>query len=201
MTRSDDPFGDLPEWKERQRLQEAQGHGGGQSGQYQPHSQDQRYAQPAQPHHQQHIEPTLAHQTGNPQAYDKGNQQYAAPPMSSYQEPAPSQLHYNVHQADQQSQFDAQQYRHQQQLPPEPGQGAVYDPQTQVTYPANPGGQHPGQYPDDAHLQPAYDPGHGTPARDQFGLRDGQYDDRGQFGMVPGGFEQAGQPQVTLATT
>ena len=39
MTRSDNPFGDLPEWKERQRLQEAQEQAGGHLGGFQQSNQ------------------------------------------------------------------------------------------------------------------------------------------------------------------
>ncbi|MFT7577267.1 MAG: hypothetical protein ACI9XZ_003663, partial [Alphaproteobacteria bacterium] len=85
MTRSDNPFGDLPEWKERQRLQEAQGHGGGHAGgDYQP--QEHGYAPQAAPHQQPHAEPAV----GDPQGYENGGQQFANPSSGSYQEPAPA---------------------------------------------------------------------------------------------------------------
>lgn len=198
MTRSDNPFGDLPEWKERQRLQEAQGHGGGHAGgDYQP--QEHGYAPQAAPHQQPHAEPAV----GDPQGYENGGQQFANPSSGSYQEPAPaaSHLHYNVHQdgshqGGQPVHLDAPQEYHQphHQVPmPERG----YDPQTQVTYPASPNGQYPAHYQDQSRAPQNYDArpveaGTGQPGLDGPGLRQSHYDDRGEFAAQPDGFAQTG---------
>ena len=185
MTRSDNPFGDLPEWKERQRLQEAQGHGGSHSGSYEPHHQEQGYQPAAPPHQHPHADPTVDYSQG----YEQGGQQYGAPPPTSYHEAAPvpshSQLHYNVHQdgmhqGEQQVHLDAPQvqgYHPQQVAMPETG----YDPQTQVTYPAGQGGQYTPSYQDPTQVPQSYDPGNGQPGLGGPGLRESHYDDRAEI--------------------
>lgn len=188
MTRSDNPFGDLPEWKERQRLQEAQARGDVHPGHYPEQPQDASHA-PVPAHQLPQAEPTVSYSGG----YENGAQQYASPPASAaYQggapDPgaAPSHLHYNV------PQHPANEQQYLQPHSPE----RHYDPQTQVTYPTAPNPQYPANHQDSTPAVQAYGSEHvGQPDANGYGLRDGHYDDRGQFGAAHGNYAhtEAGQ--------
>ncbi len=167
MTRSDNPFGDLPEWKERQRLQEAQEQAGSQPRGFQ---QSNQYGHP----------PAQQHALGQGHG-DGGSLQHAPDAERYYQEPtsASSQLHYNVP-------TNGLQVNHGGYEPHLAQPTTTYDPQTQVTYPADPNAQHlqsyanPGQAPADygavGQMEPRPDGG--------YGLREGYYDDNGQYHAV-----------------
>lgn len=172
MTRSDNPFGDLPEWKERQRLQEAQGQVAGQSDFY---------------HNPQELGQGYVPQNGYPQdagQLDDGSLQHAPHPAPYYQEPAAnaSPLHYNVPPDGMAMAPSLHDPRHAAPMP-------TYDPQTQVTYPADvsrPLTSDLGQAP------MGYGVGHGQAVGgDGLELREGYYDDGGQYhALAPNG--QAG---------
>ncbi|MGI9477845.1 MAG: SPOR domain-containing protein [Hyphomicrobiaceae bacterium] len=168
MTRSDNPFGDLPEWKERQRLQEAQGQAAGQPGHYHP---------------SQEVGHGYAPQNGYPQ--DAGHFDNAAVHQAShqtpyYQEPSPaaSTLHYNVATdglTPAPAEYDSR--------PAAPM--STYDPNIQVTYPADMNRPLTPGYGDAAQAPGGYDAGHGQPSLGVGpDLREGYYDDRGQYHVL-----------------
>ncbi|MFY0613998.1 MAG: SPOR domain-containing protein [Hyphomicrobiaceae bacterium] len=187
MTRSDNPFGDLPEWKERQRLQEAQGQVAGQP---------EFYHQPQGPEHGQ------APQNGYPQGadpYDDRSTQHAPQQAPYYQDPAAggAQLHYNVPNgglAAAPAEYDP---RHAQAM-------STYDPQTQVTYPGAVNAPLPSEYAELGQRPTDYGAGHGQighgqqRVNDGLGLREGYYDDNNQYYAVGANGQPGAMPGFEL---
>ena len=166
MTRSDDPFGDLPEWKERQRLHEAQERAGGQPVGYQQPNPFGHAPAPQQMQAQDH--------GGGVQHGDAGMLHHTPDANPYYaQQPAPGAqpLHYNV--SGDSNSIDPNSYEPQLQtpLPYEPqGLGAHLPGDPSQSY--APAGQAPLDY-------------RHSPVASQvevgFGTNDGAYDDNGQY--------------------
>lgn len=197
MTRSDNPFGDLPEWKERRRLQEAQA-------QRDTH-------QNRDPNAHQQFSPGHApdpHQAGP--GYSVPGQREAYHPDLGYSEPnhsATSDRHAGQPQYGTEFSGDPRSYggqvdpayaaaQHSGVPPTHDRPGGVgqvaytepyYDPQSQITYPR--GAAHPGVggYATDGGGS-GYDAAgqNYAPIRDDFGLRGGQHDQ--PYGEPGGGY-------------
>lgn len=167
MTRSDDPFGDLPEWKERQRLQEAQEQAGGQPPGYQ------------QPGSFSHM-PTPQHQLPHGGGHGDPGAMQQAPDAAAYyhQEPslgAPS-LHYNVASDGHSMSQDG------------------FEPQLQNPSPfqhqgpdAQPNGLSPQTYANQGHVPLDYGNAPIDPHADpRYGPSEGQYDPSAQYQALGG---------------
>lgn len=170
MTRSDNPFGDLPEWKERQRLQEAQEQQfGAQQGGYQ---QPQIYGHAPAPHDNQVP-------FGNPASdYTDGSLQQPPGPHY-YGETAASapQLHYRVPPSS--SDVGQDSYDPQQPLTVSP-----YEPQPQGGYSTMDPSHSPSPttYANTRQTPAEFSSAQGDPRLDPaFGLRDAYYEDNGLY--------------------